>query len=71
MKKYSAFIKEEITIKGNPAVPGEEQGDRGPKYLSGVEEEGRRMAGGIDNQMLAMRYGREIMGLVQQNMQLR
>jgi len=69
MRKYTQFVKEEITIKGNPAIPGE-AGDRSGNYLRDTEEEGRRKAGGIDNQMLAMRYGREIMGLVEQNMQL-
>ena len=72
MKDFLSFLKEEITIKGNPGVPGE--GKDTPrdevKYLRGVEEEGRRMAGGIDDQMSAMRYGQQIGQMVQQNMQL-
>jgi hypothetical protein len=44
MKSFEQFIKEEITIKGNVGVPGEEDRNE-PSYLSGVEREAGERVG--------------------------
>ena len=60
MKNFSDFIKEEITIKGNAGLPGEENKNE-PSYLGGVERRGQEKIRGIrDPRPL---FG-EIMGLM-------
>jgi len=46
MKNFSQFLNEEITIKGNTGLPGEENRNE-PSYLRGVERKGAEKIAGI------------------------
>ena len=82
LKDYSKFIKEEVTVKGNPAIPGEggkkgffggEKKDKNEKeYLKSAEERGVRNVGlrRADDIALEEQYGRQISDLNRQSFEL-
>ena len=74
IKKYQLFV-EEISIKGNQGIPGED-GDKTVPYLSNIERRARARLG--DNgrplpegdQLIYDQVGQEIMGLVEVSMSM-
>lgn len=75
IKKYQRFL-EEVTIKGNQGIPGEDKDKNDPKYLSDVERRARNRMGDRGrplpegNPHLIMQTGREIMELVQRSLSM-
>lgn len=69
MKSFQKFL-EEVTIKGNPAIPGE--GDKKPEdkdYLKDVESRAKSRLG-ISGQENPGRFGGRLMQLLQQSQQV-
>ena len=67
LKDFSSFINEEVTIKGNPGVPGESFKDEGDKdYLKDLEDSEKQKFGitGREHPMEFNRIGMRIMSLV-------
>ncbi len=75
IKKYKSFL-EEITIKGNQGVPGEDDNQNDPKYLSDVERRARNRMGNRGrplpegDHMLIHQNGMEMMELVRQSLSM-
>ena len=74
LKKYNTFINEEISLKGNPGIPGEDPTKRGEKeYIRSAEERGAKIIGGrnmIDDERMHMQLAEQIGGLCMRSMDL-
>ncbi len=75
VKKYQKFL-EEVTIKGNQGIPGEDGNRNDPKYLSDIERRARNRMGDRGrplpegNPHLIGQSGQEIMGLLSQSLSM-